>query len=284
MTSFILFCSSLFTNSNWFAFQDERNGGDAPMNTSSSDMMDDINLNGITNGGNSSSDDEVMVGEDEEMTESRMSANGSSSFEANVFNGFNTNSSRDDGDSFSQNEKITATNDLGVFHFETPNNDDPFGDRPMPEWVAWGEASDFQVGRSSINPFDDQSNITENVVHTVEPTAAPVFYTLSGDPIPNGTSSIDSCDVSVSDSSKRNVAMPSLFEEDVEFVGVELEGTEKAMEQALKEGIVGEAGPLKRNIISMKPEMDDSDDGGAGVKEFNDTNYWRVDQEVTVLE
>ncbi|KAL0667536.1 hypothetical protein Bca4012_030240 [Brassica carinata] len=32
-----------------------------------------------------------------------------------------------------------------------------------------------------------------------------------------------------------------LFEEDVEFVGVEAQGTEKSMEQALKEGIVGEA-------------------------------------------
>ncbi|CAN6827221.1 unnamed protein product [Brassica oleracea] len=32
-----------------------------------------------------------------------------------------------------------------------------------------------------------------------------------------------------------------LFEEDVEFVGVEAQGTEKSMEQALKECIVGEA-------------------------------------------
>ena len=52
-----------------------------------------------------------------------------------------------------------------------------------------------------------------------------------------------------SDSSQKSGTVPSLFEEDVEFVGVEPEGTEKAMEQALKEGIVGEAGPLKRNIV-----------------------------------
>ncbi|KAI3461427.1 hypothetical protein Pfo_018090 [Paulownia fortunei] len=276
--------SSLFTNSNWFAFQDDRNGGDAPMNTSTSDMMDDINLNGITNGGNSSSDDEVMVGEDEEMTESRTSANGSFSFEANVFNGFNANNSRSDGDLIPQNEKTAASNDLGFFRFETPNNDDPFGDRPIPEWVAWGEGSDFQVGGSSVNPFDDQSNITDSIVHSVEASAAPIYPTSSGDSPPNGISSIDSCDgLAKSDSSQKSVAVPSLFEEDVEFVGVELEGTEKAMEQALKEGIVGEAGPLKRNIIPKKPEKGDSDDG-AGMKEFNDANYWRVDQEVVVLE
>jgi serine/threonine-protein phosphatase 6 regulatory subunit 3 len=88
-----------------------------------------------------------------------------------------------------------------------------------------------------------------------------------------------------SDSSQRTAAVPSLFEEDVEFVGVELEGTEKAMEQALKEGIVGEAGPLKRNIIQKVPEKEENSDvDGPGMKEFNDANYWRVDQEVAVLE
>jgi serine/threonine-protein phosphatase 6 regulatory subunit 3 len=72
--------------------------------------------------------------------------------------------------------------------------------------------------------------------------------------------------------------MPSLFEEDVEFVGVELEGTEKAMEQALKEGIVGEAGPLKRNISPKVPEKENSDTAEVDNKEFNDANYWRIDQ------
>ncbi|XP_011089916.1 serine/threonine-protein phosphatase 6 regulatory subunit 3 isoform X2 [Sesamum indicum] len=277
---------SLFTNSNWFAFQDDRNAGDAPVNTSSSDMMDDINLNGISNSGNSSSDDEVVVGEDEEMTESRTSANGSSSFDANVLNGLNLNNARNDEDSNSQNEKTAASNDLGFFRFETPDNDDPFEDRPIPEWVAWGEGSGFQVGGSSVNPFDDQSNITDNLVNSVAPSPAPTSPTSSGDPVTNGEIiSTDSSDASAkSDSSQKSVAVPSLFEEDVEFVGVELEGTEKAMEQALKEGIVGEAGPLKRNITPKKPEKEDSDDGGAGMKEFNDANYWRVDQEVAVLE
>ncbi|KAL0436905.1 UNVERIFIED_CONTAM: Ubiquitin-like protein 5 [Sesamum radiatum] len=273
--------SSLFTNSNWFAFQDDRNAGDAPVNTSSSDIMDDINLNGISNSGNSSSDDEVVVGEDEEMTESRTSANGSSSFQANVLNGLNLSNSRNDEDSTSQNEKTAASNDLGFFHFDTPDNDDPFEDRPIPEWVAWGEGSGFQVGGSSVNPFDDQSNITDNLVHSLAPSPAPITPTSSGDPVTNGEIiSTESSDGSAkSDSSQKSVAVPSLFEEDVEFVGVELEGTEKAMEQALKEGIVGEAGPLKRNITPKKSEKEDSDDGGAGMKEFNDANYWRVDQE-----
>lgn len=245
-----------------------------PMNTSSSDMMDDINLNGMTNGGNSSSDDEVMVGEDEEMTESRSSPNGSSSFQADAFEGFGASNSNGDGDSITMAEKTATSNDLGFFRFESPNNDDPFEDRPVPEWVAWGEGSDFQGGGSSVNPFDDHSNIRENVANSVDPTS-------NGEPVPNGISSIDACDgLAESNSSQKSIAVPSLFEEDVEFVGVEMEGTEKAMEHALKEGIVGEAGPLKRIASPKKPEKEDLEDGG--MKEFNDCNYWRVDQEVSV--
>ncbi|KAL0436427.1 UNVERIFIED_CONTAM: Homeobox-leucine zipper protein REVOLUTA [Sesamum radiatum] len=278
--------SSLFTNSNWFAFQDDMVGANAPMDTSAPDPLDDLKLNGTSNGGNSSSDDEVVVEEDEELTASRTSTNGSSSSEANPFNGFNTNDSINGADSNAQNEKTAASNDSGFFRFETTDNDDPFGDRPIPEWVAWGEATEFQVGGSSVNPFDDQGNSTDNRVHLVEASSVPSGISSSADSIPNGTSSSpDSSDSSAkSDSSHKSVVVPSLFEEDVEFVGVELEGTEKAMEQALKEGIVGEAGPLKRNTIPKKPEKDDSDDGGAGMKEFNDANYWRVDQEVAVLE
>ncbi|GFP82495.1 serine/threonine-protein phosphatase 6 regulatory subunit 3 [Phtheirospermum japonicum] len=274
---------SLFTNSNWFAFQEDRNGGDAPMHISSSDMMEDIKLNEISNGGNSSSDDEVMVGEDVEMTDSRTPPNGPSSFEPTG------NYSRSDGDSIPLSETSGTSNDLGFFRFETPkNNDDPFGDRPIPEWVSWSEnGSGFQVGGSSVNSFvDQQSNITDDAVHSVASSAGPIYHPASSDDfVPNGIASIDSCDGSTkSDLSLKSVAVPSLFEEDVEFVGVELEGTEKAMEQALKEGIVGEAGPLKRNTVPKKPEKEDSDDGCAGMKEFNDANYWRVDQEVAVLE
>jgi serine/threonine-protein phosphatase 6 regulatory subunit 3 len=50
------------------------------------------------------------------------------------------------------------------------------------------------------------------------------------------------------------------------------------MEQALKEGIVGEAGPLKRNISPKVPEKENSDTAEVDNKEFNDANYWRIDQ------
>lgn len=270
----------MFTNSNWFAFQDDRIGN-AHVSTSPAEMMDEINLNGNANGGNSSSDDEVVVGEDDELTESKDTVTGTSTSNANILNGFPGSGP------IPQIEKGNASNDIGFFRFETPDNEELFGDRPLPEWVAWGESSDLQVGGSSVNPFEDHNNSDVNLSGQAEVASPDTSSLLSGEPtLPNGLSPTKDCsDGSVSsDSSQRSATVPSLFEEDVEFVGVELEGTEKAMDQAIKQGIVGEAGPLKRNIIPKVPEKENSDDGGAGIKEFNDANYWRVDQEVAVLE
>ncbi|XVF05688.1 hypothetical protein REPUB_Repub05bG0194000 [Reevesia pubescens] len=274
---------SLFTNSNWFAFQDDRIGN-APVATSPTEFMDEINLNGTANGGNSSSDDEVVVGEEDELNESKQLVNGTST--SNAMNGFNNSMSG--GDLNPQGDKANASNDMGFFRFDIPENEDLFGDRPLPEWVGWGESSDLQVGGSSKNPFLDDDSSDVNLPSHTETMVTDAGPQSNGESmLPNGSAdSMDLSDGSVSSdtSQKSPPPVPSLFEEDVEFVGVELEGTEKAMEQALKEGIVGEAGPLKRNIIPKGPEKENSDDGGAGMKEFNDANYWRVDQEVAVLE
>ncbi|KAK8561466.1 hypothetical protein V6N12_048537 [Hibiscus sabdariffa] len=80
--------------------------------------------------------------------------------------------------------------------------------RPLPEW---GEPSDFQFRGSSKNPFLNDGSSDVNLFRNTE-TVVPS----------NGKS--------------------MLANEDVEFVGVELEGREKAMEQALKEKRVGDAG------------------------------------------
>ncbi|XP_024003727.1 serine/threonine-protein phosphatase 6 regulatory subunit 1 isoform X2 [Eutrema salsugineum] len=120
------------------------------------------------------------------------------------------------------------------------------------------EPSEMEVTSSGLNPL-----IID--VPMVDVKTEPV--------IPNG-----------SPGQKSPPAVRALFEEDVEFVGVEPQGTEKAMEQALKEGIVGEAGPLKRSIVHKVAENENQEKENSGVEEFNDSNYWRVDQEVTVLE
>ncbi|XP_047307574.1 serine/threonine-protein phosphatase 6 regulatory subunit 3-like [Impatiens glandulifera] len=222
---------SLFTNSNWFAFQDERST-DAHMSSSRPEIMDDIDLNGLSgSSGNSSSDDEVVVGEDEDLTETSKTP-------------VNEN----------EMQQQEASGQVSFF----PDNEDPFADRPIPEWVGWGETSDFPVG--STNPFEDPP---QNPF--LDPTTDQTETTVSEKLTPNGTSS---------------TIVASLFEEGVEFVGVEIEGTEKAMDHALKEGIVGEAGPMKKNIV---PNSEEETAPGMN-KEFNDANYWRVEPEVAVLE
>ncbi|ESW22356.2 hypothetical protein PHAVU_005G134600 [Phaseolus vulgaris] len=274
---------SLFTNSNWFAFQDDRIG-DATGGTTSSEMMDEINLNGAANGGNSS-DDEVVVGEDEELTESTNNLNGTSNSITNLNGGTGSDSMNGDALNF-ESKKASASNDMGFFRFEASDNEELFGERPLPEWVGWGDPSDVQDAGSSMNPFVDHDDSSVSNLYTKPQIGSPnPSPSSNGDSVPSNRSltpkdSIDGC----VDTSQRSMVVPSLFEEDVEFVGVELEGTEKAMEQALKEGIVGEAGPLKRNMVSKVPEKESSDEGGPGIKEFNDANYWRVDQEVAVLE
>ncbi|KAG6681905.1 hypothetical protein I3842_13G112700 [Carya illinoinensis] len=276
--------SSLFTNSNWFAFQDDRIGS-APVSTS--EIMDEINLNGTSNGGNSSSDDEVVVGEDEELAESKDPVNGTSSSNTNFPNGFTGSGSMNGGLLNKENELASASHDMGFFRFETSAGEELLEARPLPDWVGWGDSSDVQVGGASVNPFEDHYNSDTNPSGQAQlVTSDASSFSREVSIIPNGSpTTTASSDSSVGiDSSQRSTAVPSLFEEDVEFVGVELEGTEKAMEQALKEGIVGEAGPLKRNIKQKVPEKENSEEGGPGMKEFNDANYWRVDQEVTVSE
>ncbi|XP_016575336.1 serine/threonine-protein phosphatase 6 regulatory subunit 3 isoform X2 [Capsicum annuum] len=278
---------SLFTNSNWFAFQDDRLG-DAPMNTSSTEAMEDINLNGTSNGGNSNNDDGVVVGEEDGLAESKNSTNGAPTSSSSDFSGFGGPNSVNGGNFNKQNEKAGPSDDMGFFRFETAENDDPFGDRPIPEWAAWGNASDFQVGRSNVNRFEDLSNTSGHLANSAEAATHVVSSTSSGseESIQNGVSTSPDASKSSpgSESSQKTAAISSMFEEDVEFVGVQLEGTEKAMEHALKEGIVGEAVPLKRSIALKNTEKESTDDGGAGIKEYNDANYWRVDQEVAVLE
>ncbi|KAK6936051.1 SIT4 phosphatase-associated protein family [Dillenia turbinata] len=207
---------SLFTNSNWFAFQDDR-FGNSLLSTSHSDMMEDINLNGTANGGNSSSDGEVVVGEDEELAESKDPTNGTSTLDANLCSGSSVN-----------------------------DNEDLFADGPLPDWVGWGESSDFA------------SNNTEAVVPNISSSSSEESVLPNGTSTPTGSNSSDGSTGS--------------------------DGTEKAVEHALKEGIVGEAGPWKRNVIPKVPDKEGSDELRSAMEELNDANYWRVDQEVAVLE
>ncbi|KAF5770187.1 putative SIT4 phosphatase-associated protein family [Helianthus annuus] len=218
---------SMFTNSNWFAFQDESMGDDVAMSaTSPSEQMDEIDLNSTSNGGNNSREEE-----DEELADDKNSNNGTSISNSNPF---------------------IESNIVNDINFKTPDSEKSSApvDESMLEWVAGAEPG--SVSGSGVNPFLDYLN----------------------------TSSVDSnapADPS-SDSIQRAVVAASSVE-DVEFEGAEIGCSEKAMNQALKEGTVGEAGPLKKQAISNELEKGNPDQSGSELSEFNDTNYWRVDQQ-----
>ena len=270
-------CCSLFTNSNWFTFKGER-ADSTPVSTSLSDAMEDINLNRAVNGGNSSSDDEVVVGEDEVLTEAKDSSSAPSSSEHNHVNELGSNLADSEE---CKNDKMDLSFETEPLGFSSPDSKDLFGEAPpVSDWVNWCEASGLVVEGSSTNPFvDDDQSVDHSNANEVTTFNSSVNREFT---LPNGSSRNDDQSLN-SDISEKPSAAPSLFEEDVEFVGVEPEGTEKAMEQALKEGIVGEAGPLKKKAVPLKVPDEKPDDGAPGT-EFNDANYWRFEQEVAVLE
>ncbi|KAK4375966.1 hypothetical protein RND71_006643 [Anisodus tanguticus] len=96
--------SNLFTISDWFAFRDDRTGDD-PKSTSPTEVMEEINLNGTTKGGNSNSDDEVVVGEQDELAKRKSSTDGIPSSSSIAFNGFGGTNSANGGDFNQQKEK-----------------------------------------------------------------------------------------------------------------------------------------------------------------------------------
>ncbi|KAF9599548.1 hypothetical protein IFM89_038814 [Coptis chinensis] len=273
--------SSLFTNSNWFAFNDEQIGNDS---LSTSEKMSEINLNATSNACSSSSDDEVVVGEDDDLIDStssdRTSGPGTSSSDE-----FTLDVSKSDEEMSSPDEKASPSGCKDFSQNDTAKNNESVSDRPLPDWVGWRETADTHVGGSDSGAFGENGRSDVDLSGPADPIGSTSASLSNGNvKEPNDTSSsMDSENGSVGTHTSCRAAVPSLFEEDVEFVGVEPEGTEKAMEQALKEGTVGEAGALKRSFTPKELEKKSEEDG-EGMLEFNDTNYWRVDQEVAVVQ
>ncbi|XP_039139021.1 serine/threonine-protein phosphatase 6 regulatory subunit 3-like [Dioscorea cayenensis subsp. rotundata] len=219
----------LFTNSNWFAFQDEKIS-EEPVSTSALDRLEEIDLNGTES--HNSSKGEVL-----------MSGNGLPSLPS--MNGLTCPDVPGAG----------APVDLEPFQFETRGNDDLFNDANVPDWVGWCGPSDILVD----GPTEDCSFPADTVVSVT-----------NGSPM------------SISESSAEGeTGEPDalLFEDDAEFVGVEMEGTVRIDEHVIEGGINGTAATNSR---SQLPELRKNE--AAGIMEFNDLNRWRVEPEVGVVQ
>lgn len=68
-----------------------------------------------------------------------------------------------------------------------------------------------------------------------------------------------------------------------EIAGVEPDGTVKAMEKMLKEGVVGEAGPMFVHETPVGAEMQPKE-APIGDPDFNDRNYWKSGYTQSVVE
>lgn len=234
----------MFTNSHWFAFQ-ENGTIDESLDTSSIERMDEIDLNGtaLASNGGSSSDDEVVVGEDGELVDTATSINRASDSGADCMDKPPTKNVLTNGgyscgvEHSSGLEKPCASHNLSLFQHETTVDGVLSGDQPLPDWVTWRESSNFQVDGPGRNHLTDNVKLDPYLQKAMGSMVDGLNCEIKA--TNNHSIVLDSGDGPVG--MGKSGTMPSLFGEDVKFVGVDLEGTKKAMEQALKEGIVGEA-------------------------------------------
>ena len=222
-----VFGSNLFTNSNWFAFQDDR-VIEEPLSTSTFDRMEDISLNGTS----SDKEEVVVVGElgnaaDSSRTHSDLVGN-------NTTNGLEDQLLTDP-------QKGSALDDISLFRFETGANDDLFNDQQLPDWVGWREPSDIHV---------DGTNDVSTPADAVESSQ------------PNGLDRADKGPTSTSEPSdtKAEGITPSLFEEDAEFVGVDSESPKKGnVTKSQEMEILGEDKPgmmeFNKNHWRAEPDV-----------------------------
>ncbi|KAJ0967624.1 hypothetical protein J5N97_024541 [Dioscorea zingiberensis] len=233
----------LFTNSNWFAFQDDKIS-EEPLSTSNLDSLEEIDLNGIEN----HKSEEVLVGED-------ALANSSSSQYEKVPNLPSMN-----GLTNPQTVLETgAPSDLEPFQFETRGSDDLFNDANVPDWVGWRGPSDILVD----GPTEDCSFPPDTEVSVTNRSPMSISESNTGPATGEGDA--------------------LLFEDDAEFVGVEMEGPGRTDEQATTEGdTIRVAHTSTSNSHQQLPELRKNE--ATGIVEFNDINHWRVEPEVGVVQ
>ncbi|ONK70694.1 uncharacterized protein A4U43_C04F550 [Asparagus officinalis] len=199
--------SNLFTNSNWFAFQEDR-VTEGPLSTSTLDRMEDISLN--------SNKEEVTV------------------VENGVF-GNTADRSRTYADVVANATSNGVMNQMST---------DP--QKQLPDWVGWREPSDIQV--DSTDDVSTTEDVTEESSVTVSMDRADTNPTSTSEP----------------SEAKPEEPAPSLFEEDAEFVGVDLESPKKSS-----------------NPNSHEIELHGEDK--PAMMEFN-KNHWRAEPEVGVVQ
>lgn len=218
---------TMFTNSHWFAFEDEEsNETSTTFLVSSPVRMDDnqlnIMMNPTTSGHSSGSDDEVVVGEDEELIDTATSNDSSlaTAFDANICSDLpqTTNSIEDLS---SELEKVGISDDSSITRCKSNNMDT--SSAKSPDWVEWTEFQDVECtsGRNNSSESNPSELDMGNAAQTRDQGTAIEMDTESIRESLDEASSLVHKDGSEADELRSRMGLP-LFVENVEFVGVEV--------------------------------------------------------------
>jgi serine/threonine-protein phosphatase 6 regulatory subunit 3 len=286
--------SMFAANSNWFAFQEDYSRSKEDSNPtfliSAPPLHNDDGLaaNVVSppnSSGDSSSDDEVVLGEDEDLIDTATSARGNLSKIQPLANGPEEGAashSSEDKELSSKLEKVDLSDNLSLFR----QQEEEVAGENMPDWMlGLRETAPGLEGTSGRDAFGDTNPFDVHFPDPAEPAGeAPA--------LPGDESNTDAV-------LSPPTVLPAEFVRELvpaeghminpmtgeEIAGVEPDGTIRAMEKMLKEGVVGEAVPMFTNEHEHEHENDvHAKEIPSGDSDFNDRNYWRSDYSQSVDE
>jgi serine/threonine-protein phosphatase 6 regulatory subunit 3 len=286
----------------WFPLQDDRTRDESSptffISSSLSHNEDGLVMSPVspTNSSEgSSSDDEVVLGEDDDLVDTATSANTLGSLNPKLEelgNGMDLNEEKQESmisefgekDLASKLQSFGLSENLSLFHQSQDENSIQAVEPP--DWMSGLRETAPSLEGTSGRDMDSENNSFE--VHVLDKP-----YPQGEDPAPTGFLSnaeitpgppvispvLDTHDSIHVDSNMINALMGE------EVAGVESDGTAKAMEKMLKEGVVGEAGPIhaKETAHLIDPDSG-SKDNLIVDSNFNDVNFWRSDYPHSVTE
>lgn len=260
---------------------------------------DDNAASSPNSSGGSSSDDEVVVGDDDELVDTATSSSHHDIF-GESFDAFGDQDSglghHRDANSHSVKElsndlqKVGLSDSLSLFQLED-RSPDPFSTKSA-DAVGTSGRDSFGEDNPFDNPFDSTFGGSMEPVEGSNSDMLERVVVFDGSADLGGHESLVGSDVPgpylenhKHEASQGPEVVETLFGSPVKLVGVEAAGTAKAMEKALKEGIVGEAGPILPHADAVLDKDDESTvRDGVGNADYNDVNYWRSDYDQSVAQ
>ncbi|MCO5552402.1 hypothetical protein L7F22_005913 [Adiantum nelumboides] len=276
----------------WFLFSDERSSNLMDSSTSTSCFKDEqVDVSCFRT---SNSKDDVIVGEDNDIATSSVVSNsqekhGNSSATAE-FQRTSDKGGMDDLSSRMHNFRVLDD----VSFFQDKNSDDQIFSARPPDWASWKDPSIVESTSGRIKCSDEKNPCEDN---KAAQSNGGIAERLVDESFKQADEQLKGADVVVGKEATSTAYDPedfrsdqlceSLFDTSVQFVGVEIEGTAKAMKHALREGIVGEAGPIRppTSIEKSDNELKSSTDIVTDLDlDYNDVNYWKSDYSQSISE